>query len=99
VLRDDRERWVFEEMQVRARGPWHVLELRQQEFRKDMMTEFERLDMALTGREWLLGAPSLADFGVYGSLSPLFLIGESIPPEFLALAAWAARIRALGRGR
>src|SRR3989442_249101 len=28
VLRDDHERWVFEEMQTRARGPWHVLEMR-----------------------------------------------------------------------
>src|SRR6266705_2930630 len=32
VLHDDQERWVFEEMQTRARGPWHVLEMRRAEF-------------------------------------------------------------------
>ena len=31
VLHDDVERWVFEEMQTRARGPWHVLEMRREE--------------------------------------------------------------------
>src|SRR2546422_10899406 len=28
VLKTEQERWVFEEMQTRARGPWHVLEMR-----------------------------------------------------------------------
>lgn len=96
VLRDDRERWVFEEMQTRARGPWHVLEMRREEFRKDMMKELGRLDAAFGQNEWLLGKPSLADFGAYGSVSPLFLIGESVPPEFPSLAAWAKRIQSLG---
>jgi len=35
VLGNDQERWVFEEMQTRARGPWHVLESRRAEFRDD----------------------------------------------------------------
>ena len=96
VLRDDHERWVFEEMQTRARGPWHVLEARREEFRGDMMKELARLEAMLAGREWILGKPSLADFGVYGSLSPLFIVGESIPDVFTNLAAWAKRIRALG---
>jgi len=96
VLRSEEERWVFEEMQTRARGPWHVLEMRREEFRKDMMKELARIDAILDGREWILGKPSLADFGVYGSLSPLFTVGESIPEEFRNLAAWAKRIRALG---
>ena len=96
VLRSEEERWVFEEMQTRARGPWHVLEARREEFRKDMMKELARIDAILDGREWILGKPSLADFGVYGSLSPLFTVGESIPEEFRNLAAWAKRIRALG---
>ncbi len=99
VLRDDRERWVFEEMQTRARGPWHVLEMRREEFRKDMMGELARIDAMLDGREWILGEPSLADFGVFGSLSPLLTIGEGIPNGFPALAGWAKRIQALGRGQ
>ena len=96
VLRDDRERWVFEEMQTRARGPWHVLEARREEFRKDMLKELARVDAILEGREWILGKPSLADFGVYGSISPLFTIGEAVPEEFRNLAAWAKRVQSLG---
>ena len=95
VLRDDRERWVFEEMQVRTRGPWHVLEMRREEFRQDMVKELARLDAMLDGREWILGEPSLADFGVYGSLSPLFTVGEAVPKGLPNLAAWAKRIQAL----
>ena len=96
VLRDDRERWVFEEMQTRARGPWHVLEMRREEFRKDMIAELARIDAMLDGREWILGEPGLADFGVYGSVSPLFTVGEAVPKGLPNLAAWAKRIRALG---
>ncbi|HKZ63004.1 MAG TPA: glutathione S-transferase family protein [Thermoplasmata archaeon] len=96
VLRDDRERWVFEEMQTRARGPWHVLETRREEFRQDMMKELARIDGTLQRNEWILGMPSLADFGVYGSLSPLLTIGESVPREMGRLAAWVGRIGAIG---
>ncbi len=93
VLRDDHERWVFEEMQVKARGPWHILEARREEFREDMLKEFERIEAMLTDHLWILEEPSLADFGVYGSLSPLFTIGESVPKDFPNLAAWAKRIQ------
>ena len=96
VLRDEHERWVFEEMQTRARGPWHVLEMRREEFREDMVKPLGMVEAMLDGREWVLGAPGLADFGVYGSLSPLFTIGETIPAEFPRLRAWADRIRRLG---
>jgi len=96
VLADDQERWVFEEMQTRARGPWHMLVARRDEFREDMVKELGRLDAILDGREWILGKPSLADFGAYGSVSPLFLIGEPVPKEFPNLAAWATRIQKLG---
>jgi len=97
VLRDDHERWVFEEMQTRARGPWHVLEMRREEFRRDMDTHLAMVEAMLDGRDWILGEPSLADFGIFGSLSPLLTIGEAIPSAFPRLANWAARIQALGR--
>ena len=97
VLKDDHERWVFEEMQVRARGPWHVLEMRREEFRQDMNKHLAMVDAMFEGRDWILGEPSLADFGVYGSLSPLFTVGETIPKEFPRLAKWASRIQGLGR--
>ncbi len=41
VLRSDEERWVFEEMQTRARGPWKVLAARRPEFVKEMLEYFE----------------------------------------------------------
>ncbi|MCJ2532067.1 MAG: glutathione S-transferase family protein [Candidatus Thermoplasmatota archaeon] len=96
VLRDDHERWVFEEMQVKARGPWHVLEARRDEFREGMMEELGRIETMLEGKEWILEAPSLADFGVFGSLSPLLTVGEEVPAELPNLVAWADRIRGIG---
>lgn len=96
VLRDDHERWVFEEMQVKARGPWHVLERRREEFREGMVEELARVEAMLQDREWILEQPSLADFGVYGSLSPLWTVGETVPEPFARLNAWAERIRQLG---
>ena len=91
-LRDDHDRWVFEEMQTRARGPWHVLEMRRDEFRVDMEKHLAMVDAILDGRDWILGKPSLADFGIYGGLYPLLFIGESIPKHLPRLANWADRI-------
>ncbi|HLA47100.1 MAG TPA: glutathione S-transferase domain-containing protein, partial [Thermoplasmata archaeon] len=71
------------------------LEMRREEFRQDMLKEFARIEAILDGRDWLLGKPSLADFGVYGSISPLFIIGEHVPKEFPQLTAWAKRIQVL----
>src|SRR5438445_49194 len=95
VLKSDEERWVFEEMQTRARGPWHVLEMRREEFRQDMKKHLAMVDSILDGRDWILGQPSLADFGIYGSMSPLLTVGESVPSEFPRLAAWVSRVRDL----
>jgi glutathione S-transferase len=54
------------------------------------------VDAMLDGRDWILGEPSLADFGIYGSLSPLLTAGEKIPKEFTRLAKWALIIERLG---
>jgi glutathione S-transferase len=97
VLKTEEERWVFEEMQTRARGPWHVLEMRREEFRQDMDKHLSMVEAMLDGREWVLGKPSLADFGIFGSMSPLLTAGEKVPKEFPRLAAWVERIRGLGR--
>jgi len=97
VLRDDHERWVFEEMQTRARGPWHVLEMRRDEFRRDMETHLGMVEAMLEHRDWILGVPSLADFGIYGSLSPLLTVGETIPARFPRLRGWTERTQAFGR--
>jgi glutathione S-transferase len=55
------------------------------------------VDAMLDGRDWILGEPSLADFGIYGSLSPLLTAGERVPKEFLRLSTWVERVRGLGR--
>ncbi|HYR80911.1 MAG TPA: glutathione S-transferase family protein [Thermoplasmata archaeon] len=96
VLKSEEERWVFEEMQTRARGPWHVLQMRREEFRQDMNKHLGMVESILDGRDWVLGQPSLADFGIYGSMSPLLTVGESVPSEFPRLAAWVSRVRDLG---
>jgi glutathione S-transferase len=95
ILRSDEERWVFEEMQTRARGPWHVLQSREPEFRAEMLTYLGKVEAILDGRPWILAEPSLADFGIYGSISPLLTVGDSIPEQFPNLRRWAKQIRAL----
>ncbi|MFZ1023204.1 MAG: glutathione S-transferase family protein [Thermoplasmata archaeon] len=91
----DLERWVFEEIQTRARGPWHVLELREAEFRLEMIEYLRLVDAMLRDKEWVLGQPSVADFGLYGGLSPLLTIGEEIPAGLPSLTKWVQQIRRL----
>lgn len=97
TFKDDHERWVFEELQTRARGPWHVLEARREEFRNDMLSYLGIVNSILKGRDWVLGQPSLADFGIYGALSPLLTIGEKVPDEFPELSAWMNRVESIGK--
>ena len=91
-LSSDQERWVFEEMQTRARGPWHVLEMRREEFREDMEKHLAMVDAILDGRDWILGEPGLADFGIYGGMYPLLFVGEKVPKDLLRLAKWVDRV-------
>jgi len=96
VLAPGVERWVFEEMQTRARGSWEVLVGRREEFRRDLEEYFGLVDGLVEGREWILGPASVADFGIYGSLSPWWTAGHATPPKYRALLRWADRIRRLG---
>lgn len=96
-LNDPLERWVFEEMQTRARGPWALLEQRREEFRLDLLPTLARIDRMLDGRAWVLGnQPSLADFGIFGGLSPLWATGEPMPEGLPRLTAWIDRLRSIG---
>lgn len=91
--RSEVEAWVFEEMQVRARGPWHVLELRKGEFLEGMKGTLALAQEGLDGKPYYGGdAPSLADFAIYGAISPLYTVGRSIPEELPALRAWWGRM-------
>ncbi len=96
-LSDEQERWVFEEMQTRARGPWHVLKAREPEFRKEMEEYLGMVERILEGREWILGQPSVADCGVFGAISPLVAAGGAVPARFRRLRQWQARVARLGR--
>jgi glutathione S-transferase len=96
LLRTEHERWVFEEMQTRARGPWHVLERRRSEFARELRPYLTLVNAMLADRDWILDEPSLADFGIYGSLSPWWTVGERIPTRLAALNGWAQRIASLG---
>jgi glutathione S-transferase len=96
TLAEGVERWVFEEMQSRVRGPWALLESRREEFRQELLPTLSRIDRMLDGRAWILGKPSLADFGIFGGLSPLFAVGEGLPEGMPRLAAWVDRIRRIG---
>jgi glutathione S-transferase len=95
VLRTDQERWVFEEMQTRARGPWHVLRMRRNEFAGELGPYFALIDRMLDGRAWVLDEPSAADFALYGALSPWTTAGRKLPRRHRDLARWAASIRRL----
>lgn len=96
VLGEGSERWVFEEMQTRARGPWHVLEARRAEFWDEMLQYLQMVEGMVSDRPWILREPSLADFGIYGGLSPLLTVGDSIPENLPHLAEWARRIAMIG---
>lgn len=95
TISDPRERWVFEEIQNRVRGPWHLLVSRRAEFLADLSEELAWVDTALEGKEWLLGTPSLADCGVYGGLSPMRWVGEEVPERFGNLRRWVERVELL----
>ena len=94
VLESEQERWVFEEMQTRARGPWHVLQARKAEFEKDMVEHLERVDKLVQNRGWVLGLPGLWDFGIYGAISPLLTVGRKPPARLKALNDWIKRVEA-----
>ncbi|MFY9716783.1 MAG: glutathione S-transferase N-terminal domain-containing protein [Thermoplasmata archaeon] len=96
LLKTEHERWVFEEMQTRARGPWHILRQREAEFRRELAPYLGLVNDLLVGREWILDEASIADFGIYGSLSPWWTVGGRIPTSLHPLAAWARRIGRLG---
>lgn len=95
-LPDPLERWVFEEMQARARGPWPQLVARRAEFERELAPFLARVEMLLDGCDWVLGSPSLADTGIYGALAPLRFVGGTIPSRYPRTRAWSRRVAGLG---
>jgi glutathione S-transferase len=93
TFRDAEERWVFEELQTRSRGPLEALEARRPEFVGELMPYFLLVDeMVADRRIGILDRPSVAYLGICGGLSPWFTVGERIPPTLRHLARWVGRV-------
>jgi glutathione S-transferase len=93
TLTDPVERWVFEEMQSRVRGSFELLDRRRAEFRRDLEEHLAIVEEMVTDREWVLGSASVADFGIFGALAPLALVGERPAARFGALRRWMNRVQ------
>jgi len=92
-LRDDLERWVFEELQHRKRGPMEDLKAKQPQFLADLKQHLALLEASLDGRDFLLAdQPSLADFAVFGALCPLGYVAKDVPRDFPKLRTWHQRV-------
>jgi glutathione S-transferase len=89
TFKDDLERWVFVEIQELKRGPLQLMETRRAEFKADMEAHFQIVEGMLNDHRFLLAdAPSLADFAVFGAVSPLVYSGNSFPGKYAKLRAW-----------
>lgn len=93
TFQDEHERWVFEELQERKRGPMSGLKEKQPKALADMKGTFGLIELALANSDFLLGEqPSLADFATYGAVSPLAYVGKDIPKDFPKMRAWHQRV-------
>lgn len=93
TFEDPRERWVFEEMQTRTRGPLDAYALRKPEFLKALVRTLTPAEERLHEAPHLLGeSPSLADFALYGALWPLPYTGNNIPRELPHLRTWFEKV-------
>jgi len=93
TFKDNVERWVFVELQETKRGPLGLLEARRPELKTQMEKHFQILEEMLTEHRFLLDEkPSLADFAVFGAISPLLYSGNKIPGKFEKLTTWYDKI-------
>jgi glutathione S-transferase len=89
TFRDDLERWVFVELQETKRGPLELIQARRPALKREMETHLQILEEMLTEHQYLLDSkPSLADFAVFGAVSPLSYSGSIIPEGFANLRIW-----------
>jgi glutathione S-transferase len=89
TFKDDLERWVFVEIQELKRGPLELMETRRAEFKADMDAHLQIVEDMLNGHRFLVAdSPSLADFAVFGSVSPLVYSGNRFPEKYSKLRAW-----------
>jgi glutathione S-transferase len=88
TFKDDLERWVFVEIQELKRGPLQLMETRRPEFQADMEAHLQIVEDMLNDHHFLVSdSPSLADFAVFGAVSPLIYSGNSFPVKYAKLRA------------
>ena len=96
TFKDEVERWVFVEMQEIKRGPLEGLEANRPALKAVMNRHFTILEDMLSDHKFLIAdEPSLADFAVFGALTPLSYSGNPIPQEFKALSSWSRNVNAI----
>jgi glutathione S-transferase len=89
TFKDDLERWVFIELQEKARGPLEVMELRKPAFKIDMEAHLKIVNDLLKDQKFLLAeTPSLGDFAMFGAIYPLRYSGNELPHELGNLRTW-----------
>jgi len=96
TFKDDVERWVFVELQETKRGPLKLLEAKRPELKTQMEKHLQILEEMLTEHRFLLDEkPSLADFAVFGAISPLPYSGNKLPDKLTKLTSWHDTINRL----
>jgi len=96
TFKDDVERWVFVELQETKRGPLKLLEAKRPELKTQMERHLQILEEMLTEHRFLLDEkPSLADFAVFGAISPLPYSGNKLPDKLTKLTSWHDTINRL----
>ena len=92
TIADPHERWTFEEVQLRARGPMAYVAMRRDDILAMLCSLLAMVEESLSASPFLFGpAPSLADFALYGALRPIELVGGSLPAQFSRLRTWYSR--------
>jgi len=90
---DARERWVFEEIQTRTRGPLEVLNLQKQAHLQSLVKTLAPAEARLGETPYLLGADvSRADFALYGALHIFPFTGNKFPDALTNVRAWWDRV-------
>lgn len=96
VLRDELERWVFEEMQTRTHGPWHVAGMGREEFRQDCGRRFARLDAASEGLDVLLESRASRTSASSGAFPRSSRWASAFRRSSCVFVPWAQRIQFMG---
>lgn len=93
TFKNEHERWIFEELQIRKRGSLEAVKERQPKALVELKEHLAHVETSLAQRDFILGdQPSLADFATFGAIEPLYYVGKEIPKDLPKTRAWRARV-------